>query len=157
PQLSAARRIAQRVYCNANIRSMLQAMANYGTGNDDAIVGSPNTSGVYLKDVNASIYPGPCCTRWDFMGPIALDSGMQEVMDEDPRNPFNIIRSMKHFQCPSNQFLAPAFTASGGLEAGSGPMISYNTGRNFMTLGRPAIVKEADGSNPAVIADDPKF
>jgi len=155
PQLSAARRVAQRVYCNANLRSTLQGMNNYSVSNDDSIPGSPNTSGVYLAGVTSGIWAGPCTSRWDFMGPIARENGMEDVMVEDPKVRFDIIRRMKMFQCASNPYLASAFVGAGGLDAGVGPMIAMNTGRNFMYLGAAKVLKESDGANPAVVANDP--
>lgn len=145
PQLAAARRIAQRVYCNANLRSILQGMANYGTANSDAIVGSPNTSGLYFFVPNpptrptpyvTQSYPGPCTSPWDFMGAIALENGIDGVMEEDPAKRFNMLRNMKFFQCASNPYLADKYPQS-VIDAQSGPMVAYNTARNFLFLGAP--------------------
>src|SRR5262249_50546705 len=85
PQLSAARRIAQRVYCLANIRSTLQGMANYATQWNDAIVGSPNTSGLYLKlraNPGSNLYAGPAAGNWDFLGPILSVNYVSGIMVE---------------------------------------------------------------------------
>ncbi len=157
PQLSSARRFAQRVYCQTNIRSMLQSLTNYGVANDDAIVGSPNTSGVYLVGVTTTVYPGPATSRFDFVGPMARDSGIEDVMVEDPAARFNIERaSLKMFQCPSNNFLAGPFLSSGGINADVGPMVAYNTARDFLFLGRPTMLQEPSPANPqGVMANVP--
>lgn len=136
PQLSSARRLAQRVACQSNIRGTLQGMTNYSIANEDTIIGSPNTSGWYLRSFPGLVYPGPSTHRFDFMGPMAFENGHDEMMLEDPAARFNAIRNLKEFKCPSNPFEAVAFTGSGGIDAGVGPMLSYNTSRNFMFLGR---------------------
>jgi len=143
PQLASARRVARRVYCNTNIRSSLQAMQNYATSNDDAIAGSPNTSGVYLKvraliapgSVSTYSFPGPATSPWDFMGPLARENGFEDVMTENLPRRYDIIRRIKSYQCPENNILAGPYQ---GLPASSfsvGPMIAQNTCRNFMYLG----------------------
>ncbi|MFO0972408.1 MAG: prepilin-type N-terminal cleavage/methylation domain-containing protein [Phycisphaerae bacterium] len=144
PQMSAARRVAQRVYCASNIRAVFQGVSTYANANDDAIIGSPNTSGVYLRPAEmlkrgwtATVFGGPATGRWDFMGPLALDAGMREVLTEDVAARFDIIRRMKIFQCASNQFLASFFSGGGGVNAGTGPMVAMNMSRNFLFLGRP--------------------
>jgi prepilin-type N-terminal cleavage/methylation domain-containing protein/prepilin-type processing-associated H-X9-DG protein len=136
PQLSSARRVARRVVCMANMRSIIQGMAEFAQNHNDAIIGSPVTSGLYLRDYGGSMYPGPAVSPFDFAGPMAAEWGVQTVrVLDDPRDRFNFIRSMKEFRCPSNDFLSFAFTGEGGLDAGTGPMVSYNTTRNFMFVG----------------------
>ncbi len=136
PSLSAARRVAQRVVCGASLRSSCQMMASYGQANDDAIIGSPGTSGLYLANPPASgPFPGPCTTRWDFMGVMALEAGDESVLDENPSTRFHRIRTMKMFQCASNPYFAEPYGTQFAQDAGAGPMIALNTSRNFMFRG----------------------
>lgn len=129
PALSGARRSAQSVTCQANLREIGVGMISYSTENDDWIVGSPAGSGAYITGSFAS---GPATQRWDFMGPILKLLGIP--LPEDGGNAstierFNLIRNSKMFQCPSNRFLATWYS---GPNAGVGPMISYNTSRYML-------------------------
>lgn len=128
PALSSARRTGQRVACLASMRSVSQGGASYATDNEDALIGSPATSGAYLS--GQSVAFGPAVQRWDFMGPTAhiLGMGLAES-DGSPQGVaarFNDIRSSAAFVCKANNFLANHFA---GPNAGTGRMISYNTPR----------------------------
>lgn len=132
PSLSSAKRLAMKVACaGSQLRSTTQAMHTYGNDNNDAIVGSPNTSGLYLKGVTGSTFGGPCTSRWDFMGPIAKT--WQQQLPDDPAKRFNYLRNLKQFQCPANSFEAPAF--AGAIDAGVGPMVAINMSRLFLFKG----------------------
>lgn len=168
PQLAAARRIARRVYCNTNIRSTLQAMQNYATSNDDAAAGSPNTSGVYLKvlalrspgSISTFSFPGPATSPWDFMGPLARENGMEDVMTESLPRRYDIIRRIKSFQCAENNILAGPYSSLPASQFSTGPMIAMNTCRTFMYLGDATriTVPQSEPLPPLVsVANTPQF
>ena len=131
PVGQAQRRSVYTVDCQANLGQIAQTAAKYGAVYDDWIVGSPNTSGAYL--LNASIAYGPAVQVWEFMGVLQFcwdgvspppPGNVQAVIDR-----FNMLRGDGVFRCPQNSFQATHFT---GPNAGTGPMISYNTSRMQM-------------------------
>lgn len=145
PSMSSARRTGQRVACSAGLRRLAEGMGQYAQDNEDAIIGSPVTSGAYLceKDSEggcswvARAY-GPAVQSWDFMGPMAKLWGMglkipsKASDDKGVIEYFNTLRSHPAFLCPSNSFLAMKFD---GPDAGAGFVISYNTQRYQLTPG----------------------
>ncbi|HWL93259.1 MAG TPA: prepilin-type N-terminal cleavage/methylation domain-containing protein [Phycisphaerae bacterium] len=129
PSLSSARRVGQRVKCMANLRELARGATEYGTDNDDWIVGSPAGSGGYLA--NTTLQWGPAVQRYDFMGPLAemwgLGFELPSINNVDyVKKRFNRVRGEGQFLCPSNKFISTFF---GGFDAGAGPMVSYNTSR----------------------------
>lgn len=131
PSLSSARRVAQRVTCAANLRSVAQGIQQVAQGDNDRIPGSPNTTGAYLANHSGASYPGPCVSPWDWMGPVA--KVWQQTLPDDPKDRFNYERNLKQFQCPSNAYQAAAF--GGSIDAGVGPLVSYNMSREFLFRG----------------------
>lgn len=129
PSLSGARRSAQATACSAVLRSILQGMQEYALDNEEWIVGSPAGSGAHIT---GSIANGPAVQNWDFMGPLSKTWGISLPEDRNVGaviEKFNIIRTSKQFMCPANNFLADQFD---GPNAGTGPMISYNTSRYML-------------------------
>lgn len=129
PVLSGARRTAKAVSCQAKLKEIGTGVALYATDNDDWIIGSPAGSGAYIEGSFAS---GPATQRWDWMGPMAKLMGYPLPEDSGNVNTiqrFNMLRGMGLFLCPSNDFLATWFQ---GPNAGTGPMISYNTSRYML-------------------------
>ncbi|MCK6457553.1 MAG: prepilin-type N-terminal cleavage/methylation domain-containing protein [Phycisphaerae bacterium] len=129
PQLSAAKRLAQAVVCAANLKAANDAKEAYANDNEDWVVGAPSGSGGHLS---GSFAYGAPVQKWDFMGPALKVFGVP--LPEDGGNPatiarFNLIRNFKGFQCPSNQYLATWFA---GPNAGTGPMIAFNTSRYML-------------------------
>ncbi|MCK6485930.1 MAG: prepilin-type N-terminal cleavage/methylation domain-containing protein [Phycisphaerae bacterium] len=129
PSLASARRAAQTAVCSANQRSIGQGVAQYANDSNDWIIGSPAGSGGHIT----SAFAGGATTQvWDFMGPLMKTWGIPLPEDATPTaviQRFNLIREAKQFRCPSNDFLADHF---GGPNAGTGPMISYNTSRYML-------------------------
>lgn len=129
PAMSGARRSARAIACQAQLREIGTGFAFYTTDSEDWIPGSPIGSGAYIQGSFAS---GPATQRWDWMGPMAKmmgyplpeDSGTQSTIDR-----FNMIRNMDLFLCSSNDILATWYA---GPNAGTGPMISFNTSRYMM-------------------------
>jgi prepilin-type N-terminal cleavage/methylation domain-containing protein/prepilin-type processing-associated H-X9-DG protein len=150
PSLAGAREEGRRAVCANNIDQLCNGMATYGTEYNSAIVGSPVTTGVPL------IYNTEAVTNamqiWDYYGPIrrqwtsSLNLPSKGVIGAKPRTSrmFAGYREERAFRCPSNQHLASPYEPSGVYDVGSGPMVSYNTSRNFMFLG-PA------GANDSIV------
>jgi prepilin-type processing-associated H-X9-DG protein len=134
PGLSSGDRIQDRVVCADRLGNLAQAQAFYASSYDDWILGSPNTSGAYL--VNQSAAWGPAVQVWDFMGPTTEFFGLDFVMASQASGLFEKIKLVKArfdqirysqvYHCPSNNFDALFFN---GPNAGTGPMISYNSSR----------------------------
>ncbi len=129
PVLSGARRTAKGVSCQAKLKEIGTGVQFYATDNDDWIIGSPAGSGAYILGSFAS---GAATQRWDWMGPMAKQMGYP--LPEGSGNTitaerFNMIRGMPLFLCPSNDFLATWYD---GPNAGTGPMVSYNTSRYML-------------------------
>ncbi len=129
PALSSGRRMGQRVACMANLKQLASGATEYGTDNEDWIIGAPSGSGAYL--IGESVGYGPSVQTWDFMGPMARMWGFGLTLP-DRGNPrglkrrFNELRSNKAFLCPANKFLSTCYS---GPDAGAGWMVSYNTSR----------------------------
>ena len=108
PALSSARRSGQRVACLASERAISQGAASYATDSEDAIIGSPSTSGAYLTGRNGPAY-GPAVQRWDFMGPLASLMGVSIAASDGNgaalANRLNDLRSRPAFMCRGNSFL----------------------------------------------------
>lgn len=147
PSLATARRVGQRVKCMANLKSIASGAVQYGTDNNDWPPGAPGGSGAYLA--GAPLAYGQSVQRYDFLGP--LERIWQLGFDFPDQGDtagvikrFNRIRSENMFLCPSNKFLADHFS---GLNAGVGPMISYNTSRYQMW------VRASSGSQAGIPTD----
>ncbi|HKQ47731.1 MAG TPA: hypothetical protein VJZ71_06665 [Phycisphaerae bacterium] len=132
PEVLSADRARQRHQCTYRLKVLAQAATYYSQTNDSWILGSPNTSGAYLTPDTLYAY-GHAVQVWDFMGPLAEFFGLGFTLPPDqPANNaalierFNQIRNSLVFQCPANGFVANHFY---GPNAGTGPMISYNTAR----------------------------
>ncbi|MCB9858413.1 MAG: type II secretion system protein [Phycisphaerales bacterium] len=129
PVLSGARRTAKAVSCQAKMKEIGTGVQFYATDNDDWIIGSPAGSGAYIVGSFAS---GAATQRWDWMGPMAKmmgyplpeGNGTSETIKR-----FNEIRGMPLFLCSANDFLATWYA---GPNAGTGPMVSYNTSRYML-------------------------
>lgn len=134
PERGSMDRRKQRQECAYKLGLLAKAASHYSMANDGWILGSPNSTGAYL--LNRSVAYGPAVQIWDFMGPLAEfynfgftlppESGDQAAVAER----FNQIRNAPEFHCPANGFIARQFPTAGSPDAGSGPMISYNTTRN---------------------------
>ena len=132
PAMSGARRTSLRVMCMTNLHELAVGAVQYATANDDWIIGSPSGSGAYLRSEGAAY--GPAVQVWDFLGPTAhmWKMGLPEVSKNDVlalTRRFNALRGHQAFLCPTNGFQATWFS---GPNAGTGPMVSYNTIRHQM-------------------------
>ncbi len=152
PSLSAVRAQARTVACAGRVRNILQGMNEYALVYNETVVGAPATSGSYLLDFPGPGYPtlgtdtpmiGDCTQVFDYAGPIMRMWYKNFQPKKLVADQFNDIRTRNEFRCPSNKFTAMAwrpfgntfFSDSFNIDAGAGPMISYNTSRNFMFVG----------------------
>lgn len=129
PVLSGARRTAKAVACQAKLKEMGTGFAFYATDSEDWILGSPTGSGGYIQGSFAS---GAATQRWDWMGPMAKQMGYP--LPEGSGNAstierFNMLRGMGLFLCSANDFLSTWYD---GPNAGTGPLVSFNTSRYMM-------------------------
>ena len=155
PSLASARRTAERVACMAGMRGVAQGGSAYAADSEDWMVGAPAGSGGYLA--GAGVAFGAAVQRWDFMGPLEkqmnLGLALGDGTAESVAKRFNELRSSPVFLCRSNKFLSTYFP-SGGPNAGTGRMVSYNTPR-YMLMAyakdeEDARVRGLDGSQPGI-------
>ncbi len=159
--------------CANNLRVISKTALEYAFENDDWIIGSPAGSGAYLLGEPQAF--GPAVQTWDFMGPMLHrwepDAPLPEPGGDLNRviKRFNKIRSHDRFLCPANGFEATHFA---GPNAGTGPMISYNTTRNQLWLEsdvpagnslslppgwRPSVSRVGNPANKVFCADGARF
>jgi prepilin-type N-terminal cleavage/methylation domain-containing protein/prepilin-type processing-associated H-X9-DG protein len=155
PSLNKARKAANTLKCLANLRTIGQAMQMYASQNRQAIIGSPNTTGLFLiRDPGASQQgygPGKCpdiTQTWDWQAPAANMLAIK--FNHDPGLEARWERCYKlmnnpAFVCPENQLTATQFTGSDLKGAGATPpsvpagtatvpFNSYNTAMVFLLL-----------------------
>jgi prepilin-type N-terminal cleavage/methylation domain-containing protein/prepilin-type processing-associated H-X9-DG protein len=142
PSLAGVRDQAKSALCGTNLDQICTGMQNYAAEYNGAIVGSPADSGGYMLRVgNPDVMGANCMQVWDYIGPLYALSSHEVPLGKQGTNNllrrFDAYRRMKAFQCPSNNFTAFPWVP-GQNDAGTGPMISYNTSRNFMWLGTTA-------------------
>lgn len=109
PALSAARRAANTIVCEANMKSCALGMLMYANENHGAIVGNAWTSGAFLKMPGANYSDFNCpnvCQTWDWTAPVAMELGGkfdtgQSIASRSSR--FQFLCAFRSFQCPENQ------------------------------------------------------
>jgi prepilin-type processing-associated H-X9-DG protein len=121
------------------LKGITAGMAMYAGDQEDWIVGSPSTSGSNLlvpveqmTTMKQEYRPDPVQV-WDWGGGMFRSLSM-DANTAPHRDRFNEMRNMKPFTCPSNKFSADVYSGSVAWDCGRGPMISYNTSRNFMWI-----------------------
>lgn len=166
-------RAVWRNACANNLRVIGRTAIDYAMENDDWIIGSPAGSGAYLLGQPQAF--GPAVQTWDFMGPM-LHRWEPDVPLPEPGGDLNrvikrfkAIRSHERLLDPANGFQATHFA---GPDAGTGPMISYNTTRNQLwpesdlpsilpfTLPpgwRPSVSRMGNPANKVFCADGARF
>jgi len=131
PAMSGSERTSERVACMGTLREIAKGARMYAMLYDNWIIGAPSGSGAYLQ--GAVMAHGPAVQNWDFMGPMAYIWRMSLPMGSGDTGGvvkrFNALRGHPAFSCASNDFLSMKYSASSGPDAGSGPMVSYNTVR----------------------------
>jgi prepilin-type processing-associated H-X9-DG protein len=142
PALAEAKRDAQSVVCAANLHSIGEAMQEYAAQWQDAIAGSPATSGSFFwSDIDSGAhspyseydYPN-LCTEYDWMTPLSNEmdhrfispntTDLLAANKSDRLARFEFLRSDPAFICPSNSFLAVPY-ASSSIQPPVGQMLSY--------------------------------
>ncbi len=132
PAFVSARRSAQTHVCMSTLRQMGVGAETYAKNFDEWVIGSPAGSGAYL--LGQPMAYGPAVQVWDFMGPMARQWRLGLTLPSYGDGPglkqrFNELRGHRAFSCAANDFLAGAY---GGIDAGVGPMVSYNMPRYFL-------------------------
>ena len=142
PALAEAKREAEAVACAANLHSIGEALEEYAAQWQDAIPGSPATSGDFFwSNIDSGAhgsyseydYPN-LCTEYDWMTPLADEMGHRFVCSNtadiraaskpDRLSRFEFLRAYPAFICPSNNFLAVPYSSS-SIQPPVGPMLSY--------------------------------
>jgi prepilin-type N-terminal cleavage/methylation domain-containing protein/prepilin-type processing-associated H-X9-DG protein len=141
PALGAARRSAQSVVCESNIRNILHGMLMYVNDNPKGYFpGGPATTGRFLflpqsgwaknPDYSNANCPNIIQT-WDWATPIAgylkIEVDLYEKT-EDRLSRFEVLRKVPAFTCPANDIMATAFPP---VVATTDLMPSYNTASQF--------------------------
>ncbi|HSH92759.1 MAG TPA: prepilin-type N-terminal cleavage/methylation domain-containing protein, partial [Roseimicrobium sp.] len=154
PALNKARQSANTVTCLANLKSLGQGMNMYAAQNKGSIVGSPATSGgwLYTPSRNGRVLPpgvtnnngvvvaGMPVATDDYITPLAGIMGLRinSINGTSYVDRFTDMVNLKAFQCPSNDVVIPAYLGSGAPDAGTLPLMSYNTALAFLfTAGTP--------------------
>jgi prepilin-type N-terminal cleavage/methylation domain-containing protein/prepilin-type processing-associated H-X9-DG protein len=152
PSLGKAKALAKTVKCGTNLRAISQASNVYASSWDDAIPGSPATSGIFLfqsisptiaqsTTYGAANCPGVVQTT-DWQSPVADIMNIKPTFPaSDPTGKFPVnrgvrfefLRTQKVFTCPSNDFLADKYTGAGSAPfATLGPSLSYTMSQYFL-------------------------
>jgi prepilin-type N-terminal cleavage/methylation domain-containing protein len=143
PALGKARKAANAIKCEANLRSITQGMLLYASQNNSWILGSPNTTGApAYSDSNS---PG-INQIWDWESPVmdvlgikvpyssGADAGRGNAQARWDRVNYQLHLGM--FTCPENQAVCTLYQASAAFPGVSTssvvPYSSYSTGMLFM-------------------------
>lgn len=151
PSLSSAREKARQVVCLSNLKSLAQVAIEYGLENNDAIPGSPLTSGMHFTQTPGyEVWkPGDNVSDWyDFAGAV-LPRLTKHIPKERPKLISRL--TQKEFACPSNKETYgpyPQFQEYPVIQS-----VSYLTMNTFMRAG-PGYYYEFIRNPPAGITLD---
>jgi prepilin-type N-terminal cleavage/methylation domain-containing protein/prepilin-type processing-associated H-X9-DG protein len=187
PALAAARREAQALKCEANIRSIVQAAHLYAAEWKGYFPGGPATTGrraftsTWATDpaYNNSNWPDTIAV-WDWMSPsaqylnIKFDTGASATSRAAR---FDYLRKHPALSCPANEVIGPLF--AGGVTVPTDVIVSYNIATQFhlMPVGTggaagvtqgsadltappsysPQFVRVGDASSKIYIADGARY
>ncbi len=162
PSLNRVRKQANTVKCAANIRALLGGMSIYAAENRGAIPGSAWTTARFMfrnadpttgiidegsgtngnRPYGTNNLPG-IIQPHDWASPIAKTlriSFNEGHLQNDRRARYIQFTETEPFRCPENEFLATAFTGSGGgTDWGVRRTISYSTPLAFMVRHASAV------------------
>ena len=118
PALSAARRAANAVVCESNLRQATAGMLMYANESHGAILGNAWTSGAFLKVPGGTFSDFNCpevCQTWDWTAPVAEKLGATfdrggSIASRTAR--FAFLCAYRPFQCPEVQFDEAPYGAS---------------------------------------------
>jgi len=144
PALGKARKAANTVKCEANLRSIAQAMRLYATQNNEWILGSPNTTGApAYTDGNT---PG-INQNFDWMSPVMDVLGLKVPYTTASTDPAHATGQAKWdrvnfqlhygmFMCPENAAVCTLYNGATAFPGANLPSVvpysSYSTGMLFM-------------------------
>jgi prepilin-type N-terminal cleavage/methylation domain-containing protein/prepilin-type processing-associated H-X9-DG protein len=168
PALTKARRAANTVQCQSNLRQIVQAMMIYTSDYNGYIPGSPQTTGGFLigpltaagaigwnsppfgADITGSTplgCPGISQT-WDWEAPLAAVMGVSFNQAGDLASRmqrYYFLNTYGAFVCPENQFLSYEYDVPTGQVV---PLGSYVTAMDFLLenppVGRKGPVQDTD-------------
>ena len=141
PSLASARRAADTVKCLSNLRQIAAGMQMYASQNDDAIPGSPWTTGQFIFSDISSATQNPAYSNGncpevisisDWASPIGRILGLNfnyGAATADRTERFLQVTNAPLFTCPNNDLLAVPF---GTPAPPVSKMISYNTAQAFL-------------------------
>jgi prepilin-type N-terminal cleavage/methylation domain-containing protein/prepilin-type processing-associated H-X9-DG protein len=140
PALNRARRAANTLVCESNLRQIGTCMVMYAQENKGAILGNAWTTGAFLKatsgfgDNNCPVV----CQTWDWTAPVAKLMGANfnengSLADRTDR--FNFLCNYPAFQCPDNDIVVAAY--SGSPVKVTTKMVSYDTAVMFQYVYGP--------------------
>lgn len=152
PALGSARQIARTLVCASNQRQIVVMINEYSLGNNEAIPGSPDTSGAHQVTVPtapsfyAPIFNGTSIQVWDWIGPLADSAGFigpgsgdGDLSEEARGARWNWYRTLPFFQDPANDVTAQPWDGSAQNQIGSfttGRMLPYNMSTQFTSSER---------------------
>ncbi len=133
PSLGSARDKAKQVVCLSRLKSLGQVAIEYGLDYDDAIPGSPLTSGMHFTQTPGyEVWkPGDSVSDWyDFAGAV-LPRLTKSIPQERPKLISRL--TQKEFACPSNQETYGPYPQVEGYPVIQA--VSYLTMNTFMRAG----------------------
>jgi len=152
PSLSSARNLAKRIACSAQLRTLAQAATDYALDYDDAIPGSPLTSGMHFTlTPGTDVWkPGDAVCDWyDFAGAVAPKLNTSIVGKERK----DLIGGLTEgvFGCPCNQETYGPYPQDQDYPVIQA--VSYLTMNTFMRAG-PGFYQEYRLEPPTGISTD---
>ncbi len=144
PSLGNARKLAKAAKCGTNLRGIAQANAVYAADWNDAIAGSPSTSGSAcfsptfgLNTTFILSTTPPVFQAYDYMTPLGNIMNLTYTYPT-PGSPvgnreamFEYYRNQKIFTCAANDFREGPYSGSTPQPV-VGPLISYATANMFL-------------------------
>ncbi|MEZ6233186.1 MAG: prepilin-type N-terminal cleavage/methylation domain-containing protein [Phycisphaerales bacterium] len=167
PALGAARKTARLIVCSSNLRQAALSLATYAAGNDDAIAGSPVTSGWSMLSqdpyrngaTKPAEYNGIAMQPFDWYGPLLAEGG-QGGPGSDVSGPmggsevefargqrFTWYQNFDGFACPENDYTAVPYPNPNIQQFQAGRMISYAMTTQFTSLPDANTMIGGTGSN----------
>lgn len=164
PSLSKAREAANTLKCQSNLHNIGQAMLMYAEQNNNYILGSPNTTGVFPKGV--SLFNVPFINQiWDWETPVLNTMGVSipydSKADKERSNQYaqwdrlSFELGYDLFNCPSNPLQCRFYVQPPGTTQLYAQYPSYCTGIDFMVLHNPSATSTASPTIYGNYYEDP--
>jgi prepilin-type N-terminal cleavage/methylation domain-containing protein/prepilin-type processing-associated H-X9-DG protein len=135
PALAKARKSANTLVCESNLRGIGQAMQMYASEWRGAILGNVHTTGGFLSTGYSELNCPEICQTWDWVSPVArmmkvsFDTG-KSIASRTSR--YSYLASYPAFQCPDNDIASLPYSAS--PVGGTQKMLSYATALMFQDV-----------------------